>query len=118
MIISNCVINLSPDKLRVFKEAFRILKPGGRLAVSDVVATVELPEEMRNDDVLIAGCMGNASLIEELEAMIKEAGFSDVYIEPKDESRDFIRDWAPGRNVTDYVVSATIEGVKPLSSTC
>ena len=118
VIISNCVINLSPDKLRVFKEAFRILKPGGRLAVSDVVATVELPEEMRNDDVLIAGCMGNASLIEELEAMIKEAGFSDVHIEPKDESRDFIRDWAPGRNVTDYVVSATIEGVKPLSSTC
>ncbi len=50
--------------------------------------------------------------------MIKEAGFSDVHIEPKDESRDFIRDWAPGRNVTDYVVSATIEGVKPLSSTC
>ncbi len=118
VIISNCVINLSPDKLRVFKEAFRILKPGGRLAVSDVVATVELPEEMRNDDVLIAGCMGNASLIEELEAMIKEAGFSDVHIEPKDESRDFIRDWAPGRNVTDYVVSATIEGVKPLNSTC
>lgn len=118
VIISNCVINLSPDKLRVFKEAFRILKPGGRLAVSDVVATVELPEEMRNDDVLIAGCMGNASLIEELEAMIKKAGFSDVHIEPKDESRDFIRDWAPGRNVTDYVVSATIEGVKPLNSTC
>lgn len=118
VIISNCVINLSPDKLRVFKEAFRILKPGGRLAVSDVVATVELPEEMRNDDVLIAGCMGNASLIEELEAMIKKAGFSDVYIKPKDESRDFIRDWAPGRNVTDYVVSATIEGVKPLGSTC
>lgn len=118
VIISNCVINLSPDKLRVFKEAFRILKPGGRLAVSDVVATVELPEEMRNDDVLIAGCMGNASLIEELEAMIKKAGFSDIHIESKDESKEFIRDWAPGRNVTDYVVSATIEGVKPLNSTC
>jgi len=118
VIISNCVINLSPDKPRVFKEAFRILKPGGRLAVSDVVATVELPEEMRNDDVLIAGCMGNASLIEDLEAMIKKAGFSDVHIEPKDESKEFIRDWAPGSNVTDYVVSATIEGVKPLSSAC
>ncbi len=118
VIISNCVINLSPDKLRVFKEAFRILKPGGRLAVSDVVATVELPEEMRNDDELIAGCMGNASLIEELEAMIKKAGFSDIHIESKDESKEFIRDWAPGRNVTDYVVSATIEGVKPLNSTC
>jgi len=113
VIISNCVINLSPDKPQVFREAFRILKPGGRLAISDVVATVELPESMRNDPALIAGCMGNASLIEELEAMIKESGFKDVRIEPKDESKEFIRDWAPDHNVTDYVVSATIEAVKP-----
>jgi len=113
VIISNCVINLSPDKAQVFREAFRVLKPGGRLAISDVVATVELPEEMRNDEALIAGCMGNASLIEELEAMISEAGFEQVRIAPKDESRDFIRDWAPGRGVEDYVVSATIEAIKP-----
>ncbi|MBD3609212.1 MAG: arsenite methyltransferase, partial [Gammaproteobacteria bacterium] len=66
VIISNCVINLSPDKERVFKEAFRILQPGGRLAISDVVATIELPAEMRNDPLLIAGCMGNASLISKL----------------------------------------------------
>ena len=113
VIISNCVINLSPNKPQVFKDAFRVLKWGGRLAISDVVATVELPPEMRNDPALIAGCMGNASLIEELEAMIKEAGFVDVRIESKDESKAFIRDWAPDHNVTDYVVSATIEGVKP-----
>lgn len=118
VIISNCVINLSPDKPQVFKEAFRILKPGGRLAISDVVATVELPEAMRNDAGLIAGCMGNASLIDDLVRMIQEAGFADVRIEPKDESREFIRDWAPGHNVTDYVVSATIEGVKPANSAC
>ena len=84
VIISNCVINLSPDKPRVFREAFRVLKPGGRLAISDVVATMELPEEMRGDEALIAGCMGNASLIEELEAMISEAGFEQVRIAPKD----------------------------------
>lgn len=113
VIISNCVINLSPNKAQVFREAFRVLKPGGRLAISDVVATVELPEAMRNDANLIAGCMGNASLIEDLEAMIVDAGFSDVRIQPKDESREFIRDWAPDHNVTDYVVSATIEAVKP-----
>jgi len=113
VIISNCVINLSPDKPRVFREAFRVLKPGGRLAISDVVATTELPETMRNDAALIAGCMGNASLIEELEAMISAAGFEQVRIAPKDESREFIRDWAPGRGVEDYVVSATIEAVKP-----
>jgi len=113
VIISNCVINLSPNKSQVFREAFRILKSGGRLAISDVVATVELPEEMRNDPALIAGCMGNASLIGDLETMIADAGFSDVRIEPKDESREFIKDWAPGRGVEDYVVSATIEAVKP-----
>jgi SAM-dependent methyltransferase len=113
VIISNCVINLSPNKPRVFQEALRILKPGGRLAISDVVATVELPEAMRNDAGLIAGCMGNASLIEDLQAMMTDAGFVDVQIQPKDESKDFIRDWAPDHNVTDYVVSATIEGVKP-----
>jgi SAM-dependent methyltransferase len=113
VIISNCVINLSPNKPQVFREAYRVLKPGGRLAISDVVATMELPEEMRNDEQLIAGCMGNASLVEELEQMISEAGFAQVRIAPKDESREFIRDWAPGRGVEDYVVSATIEALKP-----
>ena len=112
VIISNCVINLSPNKRQVFKEAFRVLKPGGRLAISDVVATIELPEAMRNDELLIAGCMGNASLIEELEKIIADAGFSDINIQPKDESREFIKDWAPGRGVEDYVVSATIEAIK------
>ena len=113
VIISNCVINLSPNKAQVFKDAFRILKPGGRLAISDVVATIELPEAMRNDAGLIAGCMGNASLIEDLYLMIEAAGFENIRIEPKDESKDFIRDWAPDHNITDYVVSASIEGVKP-----
>jgi arsenite methyltransferase len=112
VIISNCVINLSPNKHQVFKEAFRVLKPGGRLAISDVVATIELPEAMRNDELLIAGCMGNASLIEELEKIISDAGFSDINIQPKDKSREFIKDWAPGRGVEDYVVSATIEAIK------
>jgi SAM-dependent methyltransferase len=118
VIMSNCVINLSPNKARVFEEAFRVLKPAGRLAISDVVATVELPEEMRNDPSLIAGCMGNASLIEDLEKMIVEAGFTAVRIQPKDESKDFIRDWAPDTNITDYVVSATIEAIKPAKSAC
>ncbi len=113
VVISNCVINLSPDKAQVFHDAFRVLKPGGRLAISDVVATAELPEAMRQDAALIAGCMGNASLIGDLEAMMRAAGFAQIRIEPKDESKAFIADWAPGRNVTDYVVAATIEAVKP-----
>lgn len=118
VIISNCVINLSPDKAQVFRETFRILKPGGRLAISDVVATIELPEAMRNDPMLVAGCMGNASLIDDLAEMIKAAGFENIRIEPKDESKDFIKDWAPDHNVTDYVVSASIEATKPSAGCC
>lgn len=118
VIISNCVINLSPDKPQVFREAFRVLKPGGRLAISDVVATANLPEEMQSDVGLISGCMGNASLIEDLATLIEDAGFTDVHIEPKNESKDFMRDWAPGNEVIDYIVSATIEGIKPARSTC
>ncbi|MDA8092990.1 MAG: arsenite methyltransferase [Betaproteobacteria bacterium] len=118
VIISNCVINLSPNKPQVFRDAFRVLKPGGRLALSDVVATIELPEKMRKDASLIAGCIGNASLIDELEKMMRSSGFAQIRIQPKDESKAFIRDWAPGHNVTDYVVSATIEAVKPMRPCC
>jgi SAM-dependent methyltransferase len=113
VIISNCVINLSPDKAAVFREAFRILKPGGRLAISDVVATAPLPDELRNDSKLLSGCMAGAMEIDELRATILAAGFTEVRLAPKDESREFIRDWAPGQKVEDYVVSATIEAVKP-----
>jgi len=113
VIISNCVINLSPEKARVFEEAFRVLKPGGRVAISDVVATAELPVEVRDDLSLYTGCIAGASLIDDLEAMLKRAGFVSVEIEPKDESKAFIREWAPGMNVEDFVVSAIIEADKP-----
>ena len=116
VILSNCVINLSPDKPQVFREAFRVLKPGGRLAISDVVATAELPPEWRDDPQLHSGCMSGAARIEELEAMLATAGFSRITIQPKDQSREFIRDWAPGRGVEAYLVAATIEAVKPLAS--
>ena len=118
VIISNCVINLSPNKPQVFRDALRILKPGGRLAISDVVASAVMPDEMKNDPLLHAGCMAGAELIEDLEAMMREAGFDDIRIAPKDESKAFIKDWAPGRGVEDYVLSATIEAVKPAGGGC
>ncbi|MBK1724643.1 arsenite methyltransferase [Thiocystis violacea] len=113
VILSNCVINLSPDKPRVFAEAYRVLKPGGRLAISDVVAMGELPEHLRQDLALYAGCMGGAVSIPELTVMLETSGFTDIRIRPKDASRTFIRDWAPGMSIEDFVVSATIEAVKP-----
>jgi ubiquinone/menaquinone biosynthesis C-methylase UbiE len=113
VIISNCVINLSPDKPRVFREAWRVLKPGGRLAIADVVASTELPASMRDDPYLHSACVAGASRTEELESWLAEAGFAEIRIRPKDESRQFIKDWVPGRGIEDYVLSATIEALKP-----
>ena len=113
VIISNCVINLSPKKLDVFKEAFRILKPGGRLAISDVVATAQLPPEFKNDLDLLSACVSGAATMAEITEMLQEAGFQNIDIQTKDESRELISHWVPGKNVQDYIVSATIEAVKP-----
>ena len=113
VVISNCVINLSPDKPQVFREMYRVLKAGGRVAVSDVVAGTPLPEAMRADAFLVSACIGNAALIDDLEKWLCDAGFAEVRICPKDESREFIRDWAPGQAVEDYVLAATIEAIKP-----
>jgi arsenite methyltransferase len=114
VIISNCVINLSPDKRSVIQEAFRVLKPGGRLAISDIVATQKLPEDVRNDLALYSGCMAGATPIHELRKFLGNAGFRNVTIEEKAGSRDFIAEWAPGRGLEKYVTSANIEATKPL----
>ena len=113
VIISNCVINLSPDKGSVFRDAFRVLKPGGRLAVSDVLATAELPVEWREDMALLSACISGAVEIDALARIIGDAGFVDIAITPKEESREFIRDWQPGTSMEDYVVSANICAAKP-----
>ncbi len=115
IIMSNCVINLSPDKLNVYREAFRVLKPGGRLAISDILATATLPEEVQQDLALVAACVGGAATIDDTVKFLKEAGFQDIKIKPHDESRELIRQWDPAKSETaaDYVVSAYIEAIKP-----
>lgn len=118
VIISNCVINLSPNKQQVFNDAFRVLKEGGRLAISDVVASAPLPEDIKNDKELLSGCMAGASTIDELIEMMQQSGFSEINITPKDESRSFIKDWAPGTNIEDFVLSAYIQAVKTPADCC
>jgi SAM-dependent methyltransferase len=113
VILSNCVINLSPDKAQVFRDAFRVLRPGGRLALSDIVALAPLPDELRDDPALYTGCITGAAGVDELRVWLQAAGFTDVRIVPKDTSREFFAQWAPGRTVEDYVASATIEARKP-----
>jgi arsenite methyltransferase len=115
IVMSNCVINLSPDKQGVYRDTFRVLKPGGRLSISDVLATAPLPEKIRNDLSLLGACIGGAATIGDTEKMLEQAGFTDIKIRPKDYSRDLIRQWNPAKNeqALDYVVSANIEAVKP-----
>ncbi len=79
-IISNCVINLAPDKERVFKEAYRVLKTGGRLMISDVVLTKPLPEDLKNDKELLVGCVSGAILKEDYLQLLRQAGFTDITI--------------------------------------
>lgn len=113
VIISNCVINLSPNKPQVLREAFRVLKPGGRVAVSDVVMFKPLSPELAARNELYCGCIGGAATAADLAGWLADAGFADIRIEPKPESRDLIREWAPGLGVEDYVASATIQARKP-----
>ena len=116
IIMSNCVINLSPDKLSVYRDAFRVLKPGGRLAIADIVATAPLPEKVQKDMALVSACIGGAATIDDTKEMLREAGFVEIKVEPKDKSRELIRAWDPNKSdsAADYVVSAYIEAVKPL----
>jgi SAM-dependent methyltransferase len=117
IIMSNCVINLSPDKLSVFREAYRILKPGGRLAISDILAIAALPDEIRQNLALVSACIGGAATIDDTRAMLTQAGFENIKITPKDGSRQLISEWTSGdsKNAGDYVVSAYIEATKPIS---
>jgi SAM-dependent methyltransferase len=116
VILSNCVINLVPDKAQVFREAFRVLKPGGRLAISDVVNIRPLTAELAGDRSLVCGCIAGAAAVGDIEAWLAAAGFQAVRVAVKPESRDLVAGWAPGRGIENYVASAIIQARKPAAA--
>jgi arsenite methyltransferase len=114
VILSNCVINLSPDKPQVFREALRVLKAGGRLAVSDIVALQPFPESLRKDWELYTGCIAGAALLDDLKTILAGAGFENIRVAPKAQSREVLREWFPGKGLENFVAAAMIEAVKPV----
>jgi ubiquinone/menaquinone biosynthesis C-methylase UbiE len=117
VVLSNCVVNLSPDKPRVFREVFRVLREGGRIAISDVVATAPLPPALSEALAAYTACVGGAAQVDELRTWLRGAGFEDVSVRVNEESRALIREWVPGSGAERYVASASIEAVKPRRAT-
>lgn len=113
VIISNCVVNLSFDKLQVYRDAHRVLKPGGRLAFSDIVTVGKLTKLFKSDVDKLTCCISGAAAVDELKAALEDAGFKDIQILLREESRSFIiRDCFPGTGVEDFVLSASIQARK------
>ncbi len=128
VVISNCVINLSADKDRVLREAFRVLKPGGRFAVSDVVTRGAVPAEVRENMLLWVGCIAGALQQEEYVAKLTQAGFEGIGIEPTrvysiEDARTFLSGQgidvdAIASAVEGKIMSAFIRAVKPTKTAC
>ena len=111
VIISNCVINLSADKDRVMREAFRVLKPGGRLAVSDVVTRGEMPPEIRQSVLLWVGCIAGALEENEYRAKLAFAGFETIEIEPTRIYRiEDAREFLSGQNIDVDAIAPQVDG--------
>ncbi len=116
VVISNCVINLVPDKAQVYREAFRVLKPDGRIAIADVVNTAPLPADLASDATLLCTCLAGAATTCQIENWLAAAGFTDIRITTKPGSRELVESWAPGRGIENYAASAMIEARKPDST--
>jgi arsenite methyltransferase len=122
VVISNCVVNLSPDKAQVFREVLRVLKPGGRLAISDIVTEGEMPTALKKDLEAWAGCLSGAQDVNDLKIMLHDTGFIDIQVEPKYFDEASLEDLGLGKeqyakydvkSLTRTIFSANISAVKP-----
>jgi SAM-dependent methyltransferase len=128
VVISNCVINLSPDKPQVWREIARVLKPGGRVAVSDLALLMPLPQAVRESVEALVGCVAGAVLVAETEQMARDAGLADITLNPKPAYVDGMMDWQDplyrkilaelpsGTKPGDYITSLEVTARKPVGS--
>jgi SAM-dependent methyltransferase len=124
VVVSNCVINLSPDKPQVWREIARVLKPGGRVAVSDLALLKPLPPGVREMVEALVGCVAGAVLVEETERMAREAGLTEIRLKTKKDYLEAMTDWKdplylkivahlpPGAKAGDYVTSLEVSARK------
>ena len=124
VVLSNCVINLSPDKPQVWREVFRVLKPGGKVSVSDLALLKPLPESIREMTAALVGCVAGAALVDDTRAMLEEIGFTSIALTPKQGYVRSMQEWndplykqiaetlPKGEEIADYVVSLDIEARK------
>lgn len=125
VVISNCVINLSPDKRQVWREVARVLKPGGRTAVSDLALLKPLPDAVRDDIDALVGCVAGAELVDDMRAAVRDAGLTDLQMTAKPQYIEAMTNWEDplyrkiaealpdGRAISEYVVSLDIEARHP-----
>lgn len=124
VVLSNCVINLSPDKPQVWREVFRALKPGGKVSVSDLALLKPLPDNIRAMAAALVGCVAGAMLVEEISALLENTGFTSIVLTPKPDYVRNMQNWNDplyqqiaeslpnGEELADYVVSLSIEARK------
>ena len=124
VVLSNCVINLSPDKPQVWREIFRVLKPGSKISVSDIALLKPLPDNVREMAMAMVGCVAGAVLVNETKAMLEKTGFTSIVMTPKPDYVKNMQNWndplykeiaetlPKGAELSDYVVSMSIEARK------
>ena len=124
VIISNCVINLSPDKPQVWREIFRVLKSGGKVSVSDLALLKPLPDNVREMAAALVGCVAGAVLVKETKAILEKNGFKNIVLTPKPDYVRNMQNWndplykqiaetlPKGEEIADYIVSLSVEAKK------